>query len=123
MIRHTGFFVNDIFKSMRFFSDLGFNVIYDENEWWDNENLHIVKMENENSVIELLQSKNNENENNKKSKTHVAITVKDLDSIYKKYKDEIKFEAEPILSADKKVMVVFCREYNDIRIELVEELK
>ncbi len=55
--------------------------------------------------------------------THFALTVKNLDKIYKKLNNKIKFISKPILSVDKKVKVVYARVDDSLFVELVEELK
>jgi catechol 2,3-dioxygenase-like lactoylglutathione lyase family enzyme len=55
--------------------------------------------------------------------THFAITVKNIDKIYKKLKKKIKFFSEPKYSPDKKVKLVFCRSPEGVFIEMVQQLK
>jgi catechol 2,3-dioxygenase-like lactoylglutathione lyase family enzyme len=56
--------------------------------------------------------------------THIALTVKNIDSLYEeaKYKG-IDFVNEPLTSPDGKARVAFCKDPDGTWLELVEELK
>jgi catechol 2,3-dioxygenase-like lactoylglutathione lyase family enzyme len=55
--------------------------------------------------------------------THIALTVKDLDSLYRKLsKHNIPFLSPPLRSPDGRVNVAFCRDPAGNYLELVEEL-
>ena len=55
--------------------------------------------------------------------SHFAVTVKNLDKIYKKLKKEkIKFVCEPIYSNDGNVKLTFCRAPEGTLIEMVQEI-
>ena len=55
--------------------------------------------------------------------SHFAVTVKNVDSLYKKLKKNgIKFVSEPTLSNDKKVKLTFCRAPEGTLIEMVQVL-
>lgn len=53
---------------------------------------------------------------------HISLTVKDLDSLYKKLKTEEKltFFSEPTLSPENNAKVCFCRDTEGNLIELCE---
>ena len=54
--------------------------------------------------------------------THFALTVKNVDYIYKKLKKKIKFLSAPRFSPDKKVKLVFCKSPEGVFIEMVQQL-
>ena len=54
--------------------------------------------------------------------THFAITIKDLDGFYKKYKNKIEFNCAPQISKDTKVKVLYAKTPEKCYVELVEEL-
>ena len=81
-------------------------------------------------MIELLHFKNRKvngsgNYNISRIGTsHFAITVSNLNSVYKKLKKlGIRFVCKPLLSNDEKVKLTFCRAPEGTLIEMVEELK
>ena len=82
-------------------------------------------------MIELLQYYSHpgwkgENVINKITKigcSHFAITVEDLDTVYKELVDMgLKFNSIPEVSPDGNAKVCFCRDFDGTLIELVEEL-
>ena len=55
--------------------------------------------------------------------THISLTVKNLEQLYKKLKfNKINFLSKPKISSDGKVKLVFCKSPENIFIELVEIL-
>ncbi len=54
--------------------------------------------------------------------SHFALTVKDLDEIYKKLKErKLKFFSPPTNAKDSNVRLCFLKDYDNNIIELVEE--
>tara|TARA_Y100000591_G_C21815285_1_gene690351 strand:- start:465 stop:896 length:432 start_codon:yes stop_codon:yes gene_type:complete len=137
--RHTGIVTTNLEESLNFYINLlGFKKLKTANE--DEKlmkkilslkkcKLKTVKIGLKNKIlIELLYFKNL----NKKKRsikifdpglTHISLTVKNLEQIYKRLKtSKISFLSEPSLSHDKKVKLVFCKSPENIFIELVEVL-
>jgi catechol 2,3-dioxygenase-like lactoylglutathione lyase family enzyme len=55
--------------------------------------------------------------------THIALTVYDLEDIYKRLsKDGFFFHAPPHKSPDGKVKMTYCKGYEGVLLELVEEI-
>jgi len=139
MGRHAGIVCDNLGKMVEFYKLLGCEEIInskiegkliDDLIDLENANIQIVKLKPllDNTVIELLKYKNiNLPSKNRKlyeqGLSHVAITVSNVDSVYKKLKAKgIKFNTPPILSAKDNVKVCFCRDVEGNWIELVEEL-
>lgn len=122
-IRHTGFFVTNLEESVKFFKQFGFKEIYRQDENWNGEILKISKLKLGESVLELIGD--DYNCRNFYTRTHIALTVKDINKIYNKLKKNknVIFEDKPRLSPDKSAKVAFCRGSSSIRIELVEEVQ
>jgi hypothetical protein len=56
--------------------------------------------------------------------THISITVKNLNKLYKFLKKKkIKFNSKPQISADGSVLMTYCRTPEGGFLELVQELK
>ena len=55
--------------------------------------------------------------------THISMTVKSIEKIFKILKRKINFLSSPKISDDKKVKVVFCKLFDNFFLELVEILK
>ncbi len=136
-IRHSGIVVRNIADSYKFYSDLGFNVISDEIEKGkfldtilgiDDCEIRVIKMSCDNQMIELLGyriestfGKDIEKKINDIGCSHLAMTVDDIESVYKKLIDKgVKFINPP--ESNGKVKVAFCKDPNDVWLELVEEL-
>ena len=142
-IRHTGIVVRNLKKSLFFYKDLlGFKMhrrMIEKGKTTDRlSNLKRVNVEtikmyigNRKDMIELLyfhsHKRKNKNSNYNISKvgiSHFAVTVRNLDKIYKKLKkNNIKFICRPIYSNDKSVKLTFCRAPEGTLIEMVQELK
>jgi len=56
--------------------------------------------------------------------SHIALTVDNLDEIYKQLMErKLKFFSPPIKAKDSRVRLCFCRDYDGNILELVEEPK
>ena len=134
-IRHSGIVVRDIVKSYNFYIDLGFNIVSDEIEkgefldtilGFDNCEIRIIKMSCDNQMIELLEyqnpkSKDFEKKINSIGCSHLAMSVYDIESVYSiLVKKGVKFINPPM--SNGKAKVAFCKDPNDVYLELVEEL-
>jgi catechol 2,3-dioxygenase-like lactoylglutathione lyase family enzyme len=140
MFRHVGIVVNDIEKQLYFYKDLlDLDILYHEIEsgYFLNKILKTNKSvidiyklgKNNRTIVELLkyQNKDTKVKNNKSLSingiSHFAVTVSDLDFLYKKLLNEkIEFLSKPEINESKTHKVCFCRDYENNFIELVEEL-
>ena len=140
-IRHTGLVVADLKGALRFWRDLlGFKV----EKQMDESGPHIdammglkdvcvttVKMvAPEGGMIELLYFQSHTDRPEWVGKpystgfTHIAVTVGNLDFVFKKLTEEgVVFPAPPQYSPDRAVKVIYCRGPEGVLIELVENLK
>jgi catechol 2,3-dioxygenase-like lactoylglutathione lyase family enzyme len=141
-IRHLGITVSNLETALRFYQDLlGFKIhkmALESGECLDNfsalKNVSVttVKMYDKNkNMLELLHYKSHPEKpfNNRARRlsevgcSHFALTVSDLDSLYKKLtKEGIKFNHPVQVTPDGKVKVAFCRDPDGTFIEMVEEL-
>jgi len=138
-IRHVGIVVSDLERSLRFYRDLlGFDVKKDNVEHGkyideflglDGVIVQTIKMTlNDKDMIELLHYKTNEKKPekiaiNQIGCTHFAITVNDIEAIYRRFTDEgVGFINSPRLSSDGLAKVAFCKDPDGFYIELVEEV-
>jgi glyoxylase I family protein len=140
-VRHVGIVTLDLKASIKFYTKiLGFKIIKKMKETHPSLSLIMnlrkvsvttVKMKSEdNCMIELLDwhsPKSNKKVICKKLNyaglTHFAVTVKNLDALYKKLNKKIKFYSEPTYSPDKKVKLAFCLSPEGVFIEMVQQLK
>jgi len=138
-IRHIGITVNSLVEMMSFYSKLGFNKIsscnLEEGKVLDNFSdiigikVWTLKLTNfKGEIIELLEYKFPISlKRNKKKKinclgiSHIALTVKDINNIYKNLRKF--FIYPPQVSNDGKVLISFIRDVENNLIELVEEKK
>jgi hypothetical protein len=137
--RHTGIVTTNLRESLYFYTKvLGLKKIkiLNENEKLMKKILNLkkcklktIKIGLKNKIlIELLHFQNLKQKKRKikiffPGLTHISLTVKNLNEIYKKLKNlKVKFLSEPHLSNDKKVRLVFCKSPENIFIELVEVL-
>tara|TARA_B100001109_G_C18764537_1_gene427627 strand:+ start:218 stop:652 length:435 start_codon:yes stop_codon:yes gene_type:complete len=138
-IRHTGIVTRNLKESLYFWKNIfGFRIAKDMNESGKtldkvlkiaNVNVRTLKLkDSNNSQIELLFFKNIKKTKEKKIKTysngitHISLTVKNIDEIYKKYKKKIKFNSEPLFSKDGNVKMTYCETPEGAFLELVEEI-
>jgi len=136
-IRHSGIVVRDIIESYNFYIDLGFMIESDEIEKGkfldtilgiDGCEIRVIKMVCDNQMIELLGyqidstfGEDFERKVNSTGCSHLAMTVNDLDLTYDKLiKKGVEFINPP--ESNGKVKVAFCKDPNDVYLELVEEL-
>ena len=134
-IRHSGIVVRDIIESYNFYVDLGFMIESDEIEKGkfldtilgiDGCEIRVMKMSCGNQMIELLEykepkSKDFEKKINSIGCSHLAMTVDDIESVYKRLTEQgVEFINPP--ESNGKVKVAFCKDPNDVWLELVEEL-
>ncbi len=141
-IRHIGIVTNNLKKSLWFYEKLlGFKLKIKMSEYGKKTekltNISKVKIETlklkskkSSVMIELLYFKNRKINGSGRynisriGTSHFAVTVSNLNSIYKKFKKlGIKFVCEPLLSNDEKVKLTFCRAPEGTLIEMVEELR
>jgi len=139
-VRHFGIVVSDIKKSLYFYTKLlGLKTkrdVLEKGKFIDtvlrikNVKVRTVKMAADDGLlIELLWYKSHQKKRRKNKiiydigASHPAFTVKKLDEEYKKLKKQgIKFYSQPQVSPDGKAKVAFCRDPDNVPIELVEEL-
>ena len=140
-IRHLGIVVSDTERSLRFYRDLlGLKVVrvMDESgEYIDNmlslENVRVttVKMsaDSGSTLVELLEFKSHprqprgDHEVCSVGPSHVAFTVDDLDTVYRRLSQAgVRFNAPPQLSPDGYAKVTFCQDPDGTLVEFVEVL-
>ena len=135
-IRHTGIPVRDLDESLHFYTNLGFKVVGDESEsgkfiddilGFAECKVRTVKMVcSTGGMVELLYYDNPKSifsarRINAIGCGHLAVTVDDVESLYKDLTTRgIKFIGSP--ASNGKVKVVFCLDPNGFYLELVEEL-
>ena len=135
-IRHSGIVVRDIIESYNFYVDLGFMIESDEIEKGkfldtilgiDGCEIRVMKMSCDNQMIELLGYQNPKSLDDKFRRinsigcSHLAMTVDDIESVYKRLTEQgVEFINPP--ESNGKVKVAFCKDPNDVWLELVEEL-
>ena len=115
-IRHFGIKVPNLSKAISFYKKLGLEPIYRKNEDWGSifGILKIAKMKTPDSkIIEFIEDDNVIDYN-----CHLCFQVGDLDAIYKKMKKSFLFP--PRMSPDNSVYISFCRDCNNMLIELVQ---
>ncbi len=140
-VRHVGIVTSNLKSSINFYRNiLGFKIVKQMKET-DPSLSKLMKLKKvkvttvkmiskENGMIELLNwetPKSKEKVSCRKLNllglTHFALTVKDLDRLYKKLKNKINFLSKPEFSPDKKVKLVFCKSPEGVFIEMVQQLK
>ena len=140
-LRHVGIVVTDMDKSLKLYRDIfNLEVIWDRVEsgqFIDNllqmfdTKVHTVKLRDCNGgVIELLQYLSHPRDINYNDDvarigcSHIAITVDNVDDMYEKLTSEgLEFNYKPQVSVDGNAHVTFCRDYDQVLIEIVEEVK
>ena len=139
-VRHTGLVVQDLDAALDFWcGTMSFAILrrleeegpeIDAMLGIDGVRLTTVKLSaQDNNVLELLYFHSHRDKKSWKGSpfstgfTHLALTVSDVDSLYKKLIGRIGFaRAHPQRSVDGKVKAVYVRGPENILIELVEEL-
>jgi catechol 2,3-dioxygenase-like lactoylglutathione lyase family enzyme len=134
-IRHTGIVVRNLDESYDFYHNLGFTLVSDEIEsnnfidtilGLDDCRIRIMKMSCGDEMIELLDYKNPISYDpikkiNSIGCSHLALTVDNLREVYDDLQNRgTEFISPP--SSSGKVLVAFCKDPNDVYLELVEEL-
>lgn len=144
-LRHTGFVVRDMEKSLLFYKDLlGLKIIkdyYEKGIYIDQLlglvgiNLRIVKLvdDNNSGTVELLEYEYGRQETNTIINgrriydigySHIAFTVKNIDELYERLLSKgVKFNCPPEISPDGMVKVTMCWDPDYVNVELVEKLK
>jgi catechol 2,3-dioxygenase-like lactoylglutathione lyase family enzyme len=139
-LRHIGIVVRNLDKSIIFYKDLFDltidNQMIEKGQYVENlvgiqdALIHWAKLKaKDETIIELLEYKNNPNvtkDNYKANRlgcSHIAISVENIDIIYKKLQNyNCKCNSKPLLSPDKKVKVMYCHDIDGTILEIVEEL-
>ena len=134
-IRHTGIVVRDLNKSYNFYTELGFKTKSDEIESGEflefilgikNCSIRIIKMVCNEQMIELLKYQTPKSNDAKKlvnsiGCSNIAMTVKNIEVLYNKLSNlGVNFINPPL--SNGVVKVAFCKDPNDVYLELVEEL-
>ena len=137
--RHIGIVVEDLNKSLHFYNDLlGFELIKRMNESGEyinnltsvlDLNITTVKLRIPGGgIVELIQI-NSPNKRHITASitnvgiTHFALTVDNIDETYRYLSEHgVKFVFPPIESPDGYAKVSFCKDPNNIFIELVQEI-
>jgi len=138
-LRHIGITVTNMEQSLKLYRDIfNFTVVWDEiekGEFIDHLSgisgiiVRTVKLKDTDSgMIELLQylshpEKDNIDDITRIGCSHFAITVKNVDVMYNQLRDfGLNFNCKPETSIDGKAKVAFCRDLDNVLIEVVEEL-
>lgn len=139
-IRHTGIVTNNIKKSLLFWTKyLKFKIHKRANEngnlidrimLYKDVEVETIKLKDSSGLlIELLSFKNAPKIKKNKIKpysngiTHISLTVKNIKKLYKNLKKKnIKFNSNPRISADGKVIMTYCKTPEGAFIELVQEI-
>ena len=138
MFRHVGIVVNNLDTMLFFYSEvLGMEIISNEIEeglflnkilGYDNIIGRIIKLgKDKKTIVELLDFNKKEDNYNKtlikNGFSHFAITVSDVNELYKKLiQNNFFVVSEPQISVNKKFKVCFCRDPEENFVEIVEIL-
>ena len=140
IIRHTGLVTNNIKKSLLFWTKyLNFKIhkemdedgdLIDKIMLYKNAKVKTIKLKDKNNnLLELLYFKNkpkikiNKIQPYSNGFTHISITVKNLNHLYKNLiKKKIIFNSKPKISSDGNVIMTYCRTPEGAYLELVQEL-
>ena len=133
-LRHTGILVHDLDMAVKLYTDVfGFKiekkgVIMGDfaEELFNLSNFHLtyVKLKSKgcSTRLELWKIKNFLPHNNPGGFSHIALTVKNLDEIYKQLQErKLEFFSPPIKAKDSNVRLCFCKDYDNNILELVED--
>ena len=139
-IRHTGIVTKNINQSLNFWcKKIGFKIkasALESGKTIDNVlgykkvKVKTYKLKDKNNnIVEILYFLNAPKINKNKIKaysegyTHISLTVKNINQLYLKLKKaKIKFNSKPMLSADKKVLMTYCKTPEGSFLELVQVL-
>tara|TARA_B100000674_G_C37675366_1_gene838969 strand:- start:93 stop:536 length:444 start_codon:yes stop_codon:yes gene_type:complete len=139
-IRHTGLVTSDLKKSLIFWNKiLKFKVkkraiengiLIDKIMEYKSVKVETLKLSDDHGcLLELLHFKNPPSKKRNVLKpysigfTHISISVKDILKVYKILKkNRIKFNSEPLKSADGKVLMTYCKTPEGAYLELVQEI-
>jgi catechol 2,3-dioxygenase-like lactoylglutathione lyase family enzyme len=139
-LRHIGIVVRDLAKSIQFYKDLFglklVNEMLEEGPYVQelvgikDASIKWAKLKaSDDTVFELLQYKNTpfiHQDNypaNRLGCSHVAVSVEDIESIYKKLQGyNCKCNSKPLQSPDGRVKVMYCHDIDGTILEIVEEL-
>ena len=137
-LRHVGLVVNDLNSALNFWRDImGFKVIRrleEKGEIIDNilglKNVDVTTIKlsaPDGNVLELLRFNSHQSSSNWSGRpystglTHIALTVQDIERTCQRLKKAgVTFPAEPQLSADGNVKVIYATGPEGVLIELVE---
>ena len=140
-IRHVGIVVSDLEKALAFWSEgLGFTVVRRLNEFGPyidsmmglkDVRVTTVKLAAEDgNMIELLQFHSHPDNSVWMGKpfstgiTHVALTVRDMETVIRDLKNiGVTFPADPQVSPDGAVKVIYATAPDGVLLELVEPLQ
>tara|TARA_Y100000768_G_scaffold386142_1_gene373836 strand:- start:693 stop:1127 length:435 start_codon:yes stop_codon:yes gene_type:complete len=140
-IRHTGLVTNNLKNSLTFWIKyLKFKIkkkmdekgnLIDKIMLYQNVKVQTYKLEDDNKMLlELLYFKNSPKTKKNMIKpytngfTHLSVTVKNLNKLYKFLKKKkIQFNSKPQISSDGNVLMTYCKTPEGAFLELVEELK
>ena len=138
-LRHVGIVVTDMEKSLTIYRDIfNLEIIWDRVETGEfidkllqmnNVQVRTVKLKDaDGGIIELLEYVSHpepkyRDKLNRVGCSHIAITVENIDSMFKKLKDKgLQYNHEPMVSVDGKAKVAFFRDYDEVSLEIVEEI-
>jgi len=139
-IRHVGIVVANLEKALSFWRDaLGFSVIRQMEEAGPQidsmmglSGVHVttVKLAAEDgSMVELLKFHSHPDKDTwtgtpfSTGITHIALTVDDMDKIVRDMKNaDVRFPADPQISLDGKVKVIYASAPDGVLLELVQHL-
>jgi len=132
-LRHCGILVHDLDMSIKLYTDVfGFTVLNKgvvmgkfAEELFNLSNFHLtyVKLKSKGCTTRLeLWKIKDFLPVDQQSFSHIAITVKDLNKVYKQLKErKLKFFSSPIKASDSQVRLCFCKDYDNNILELVED--
>ena len=121
---------NDFFKKKIINVPISVGELIDKIMLYKDVKVKTVKLRDTSGLlIELLSFKNSPRIKQNKIKpysngiTHISLTVKNINILYKfLIKKKIKFNSEPRVSADGKVIMTYCKTPEGAFLELVQEI-
>ncbi len=140
--RHAGIVITNRKRSLRFYCDLlGLKIYREMHEAGDfvdsilglkKVKVNTIKLsaDGNGGLVELLSFSSHPKKMDTKRKifsvgpSHIALTVDNLDTIYKKLlKAKVPFTSAPLISDDGSAKVTFCKDPDGNFVELVQILK